>query len=45
MLRHLEIPFDGSWTLPSPTMRRQSDGLSRDWAARYAEESAAVERR
>jgi trehalose 2-sulfotransferase len=39
VLRHLEIPFDGSWTLPSPTMRRQSDGLSRDWAARYAEEA------
>jgi len=42
VLRHLEIPFDGAWTLPSPTMRRQSDGLSRDWAARYAEEAAAA---
>ena len=37
VLRHLEIPFDGSWTLPSPTVRRQSDGLSREWAERYAE--------
>ena len=45
VLRHLEIPFDCSRNVPSPTMRRQSDGLSRDWAARYAEESAAVERR
>ncbi len=41
VLRHLEIPFDGSWTLPSPTMRRQSDGLSSDWAARFAAEASA----
>jgi trehalose 2-sulfotransferase len=45
VLRHLEIPFDGSWTLPSPTVRRQSDGLSREWAERYAEESVAAEPR
>ena len=42
VLRHLEIPFDGTWTLPSPTMRRQSDGLSGDWAARFAAEASAT---
>lgn len=42
VLRHLEIPFDGSWTLPSPTMRRQSDGLSRAWAERYAAAAPAT---
>jgi trehalose 2-sulfotransferase len=40
VLRHLEIPFDGGWALPNPTMRRQSDTLSQDWAERYAAEAA-----
>jgi trehalose 2-sulfotransferase len=42
VLAHLEIPFDGGWALPSPTMRRQSDSLSREWAERYAAEAGAV---
>ena len=41
VLRHLEIPFEGTWALPSPTMRRQSDGLSQEWAERYEAEAAA----
>lgn len=39
VFRHLEIPFDPSWSLPSPTIRRQADGLSAEWAARYIDES------
>jgi LPS sulfotransferase NodH len=42
ILRYLEIPFDGGWSLPSPTMRRQSDTLSRDWAERYAAEAGTA---
>ena len=40
MLRYLEIPFEESWGLPSPTMRRQADTLSQEWAERYAAEAA-----
>ncbi len=42
VLRHLEIPFEESWSLPSPTMRRQADTLSAEWAERYESEAAAV---
>lgn len=41
VLSHLEIPFDESWALPSPTMRRQSDGLSDEWVTRYHADLAA----
>jgi len=43
VLRHLEIPFEEEWALPSPTIRRQADTLSDEWAARYAEDLGAVE--
>ena len=43
VLRHLEIPFEEEWALPSPTMRRQADTLSEEWVARYADDLAAVE--
>jgi LPS sulfotransferase NodH len=43
VLRHLEIPFEEEWALPSPTIRRQADTLSEEWAARYAEDLDAVE--
>jgi LPS sulfotransferase NodH len=42
VLRHLEIPFEEGWALPSPTIRRQADTLSEEWAARYAEDLEAV---
>ena len=42
ILRYLEIPFDGGWSLPGPTMRRQSDTRSGDWAERYAAEAATA---
>jgi LPS sulfotransferase NodH len=42
VLHHLEIPFDESWSLPSPTIRRQADTLSQEWAERYASEAAGV---
>lgn len=42
VLRHLEIPFDESWALPQPTMRRQADTLSAEWAERYAADAAAA---
>ena len=42
VLRHLEIPFEEEWALPSPTMRRQADTLSEEWVARYAEDREAV---
>ncbi|MGD9573152.1 MAG: Stf0 family sulfotransferase [Thermoleophilia bacterium] len=42
VLRHLEIPFDDTWDLPRPTMRRQSDTLSKDWTDRYFEDAATT---
>lgn len=42
VLRHLEIPFEDAWGLPSPTMRRQADTLSEEWAERYEGDRAAV---
>lgn len=42
VLRHLEIPFEESWSLPSPTMRRQADTLSAEWVERYEADRAAV---
>lgn len=39
VLRFLEIPFGDGRELPSPTMRRQSDDLSLEWAERYAADS------
>lgn len=43
VLRHLEIPFEEEWALPSPTIRRQADTRSEEWAARYAEDRQSVE--
>ena len=42
VLRYLEIPFEESWGLPSPTMRRQADTLSQEWAERYTDEAAVT---
>lgn len=42
VLRHLEIPFEEEWSLPSPTIRRQADTLSDEWAARYEQDRAAL---
>lgn len=41
VLTYLEIPFETDRALPSPTMRRQSDTRSREWAERYHEDAAA----
>ena len=38
----MEIPFDWGWILRGPTMRRQSDTRSGDWAERYAAEAATA---
>ena len=43
VLRHLEIPFEEEWALPSPTIRRQADTISEEWAARHAQDARAVE--
>ena len=42
VLRHLEIPFEEEWALPSPAIRRQADTLSEEWVARYAQDLEAV---
>lgn len=42
ILRYLEIPFEATWALPSPTMRRQADTLSAEWSERYAADAGAV---
>ena len=42
VLRYLEIPFEEEWALPSPTMRRQADTLSQEWAERYTDEAAVT---
>ena len=38
VLAHLDLPTDVP--IPDPPMRRQSDGLSREWADRYREEAS-----
>ena len=42
ILRYLEIPLDDERPLPSPTMRRQSDGRSHAWVERYRTEARAA---
>ena len=39
VLEHLSLPTDVP--IPDPPMRRQSDGLSAEWAERYREEVPA----
>ena len=39
ILRYLEIPFDDDRPLPSPSMRRQSDGRSHEWVERFRTEA------
>jgi LPS sulfotransferase NodH len=39
VLEHLDLPTDVP--IPDPPMRRQSDGLSDEWAERYREEVPA----
>lgn len=42
VLRYLEIPLEAERGLPQPTMRRQADTLSAEWAERYAADAAAL---
>jgi trehalose 2-sulfotransferase len=41
VMRFLRIDLPSSFELPSPTLDRQADALSRDWAARYVAEGAS----
>ena len=42
VIAYLEIPFEDGRALPSPTMRRQSDTRSQEWAEQYHHDASAL---